>query len=478
MNKWPLSVSKEKCGAAKAIVLDLIEQLGEVIDELNRIFGESANSISMHFEGIQDYLDELDELLSTCESDLGDDVDKFSSQALHVYAKLDQIYRFQAYRELGGKKWEKRSVTATLKAMQSELLEYTNKDNGDEMVLKPIYQKLQVVIKEFNSNIRKLGLAAPISLNMLDGYSDINPIGVITVLEHEYQSVIRRFDSITAISNENSYGFMILKRISPKEDLKVRRKTKFPKHSPKYTGWALGVMDGKDVLVVCTGDAGEEVVRNSRKLIQRHLKNSLKIGKLPAKWAVVGVCAGTDDDNWKIGNVLISKDHIIPVRMEPKNTNGDIGWRVEESFSPIKIDLQDSLQGDIRLYRPIEKEKVDEEQCDYAINIHGVTFLCSNVVVNSDDGRKKMLQLVNEATVSKKINFSGSHIRYVGIEMEAAALGVEEVVVIKGICDFADSNKGSTWSDEDKNIKQLFAAETAAEVFRHHINEISSSNSE
>lgn len=269
-------------------------------------------------------------------------------------------------------------------------------------------------------------------------------IGIVTVLEHEYQSVVRRLDRIISCSNDKTYGSTILDRLRPEEDLKeyVAEKVGF--------GWTLGYFGNARVIVVCAGSVGEEATRDSIEFIERHLK----FPYTKRGWLVVGVCAGTDR-SWPIGTVLISRHSIIGLR-KPKSNKYVESDVVRPMIIPGPPSDCFSLKTIFRSTpEPVKDVRVSSANC---VLVREVKYACTPHVVNSTSDKAMILRSLRQQRLVEPDEA-------VGIEMEAmgAIVSLEEPLgVVKGVCDFADTDKAS-WPEGLKNFYQLYAAETAAE---------------
>lgn len=275
-------------------------------------------------------------------------------------------------------------------------------------------------------------------------------VGVVTVLEHEYQSVLRRLDSIEESSDEHRSGLSILNRISPDQDLKElggisARNREF--------GWARGRIGSHSVFVICTGRSGKLAAETSVKAAI----SLLGILPPPKRWFVVGVCAASRN-SVPLGGVLVSSGVIFDM----SRSHSDRYLPDPRVVIPLKLTIPGSNTFSmVDCFRRVPELSLQDAKIASkdSVPVHGVKFACVDHVVNRTSDRNAILRLLRD---SKKI-VPGEQ---VGIEMEGAGLPIktpEKVVVIKGICDYADTRTKAKLDPATKNRLQLFAAETAAE---------------
>jgi nucleoside phosphorylase len=280
-------------------------------------------------------------------------------------------------------------------------------------------------------------------------------VGILTVLEHEYQSVIRRLDEIFSCTDDHSYGFAILDRRKPDQDLKKIGK---PQRS---TGWTHGRIGKTNVLVVCTGPPADDA--NSKDTTTAALDAISRVfsHKPERGWLVVGVCAGTNE-KWPIGTVLVSEDSLFDMRSSHTQGSSEKSrFKLMGTITPCEWLTWTGKNAALEvLFRPIPN--ADGLQVQVAkptsVPVRRVKFACTHQVVNATKAR---LELCNHLRADKKIRKDEE----IGIEMEGAgvaAFGESSVCVVKAVCDYANNSKAKGW-EKFKVLFQLFAAETAAD---------------
>lgn len=267
-------------------------------------------------------------------------------------------------------------------------------------------------------------------------------IGIVTVLEHEYQSVVRRLDTVKDQTDVKSFGQAILDRKCTFQDPK---KLGTPARS---TGWTRGTLAGKTVTVICTGSAGAISTLDSVKKAVHHL------GPPGEGWMVVGVCGASTDD-WPLGSVLVSDRFICDLRVHSWTEIELVG-----QVRPAYIRRPEANYNARDLFRrppALSKLAVKLASPD-AVPVLVVPFACTNEVVNHPEQRDLVRQALIQCNLRNGEEF--------GIEMEAkgvAAFGGSAVRIVKAICDYADKRKGGGWSGKTKMEIQLYAAEIAAD---------------
>jgi|GEM_PF-5695077 len=279
-------------------------------------------------------------------------------------------------------------------------------------------------------------------------------VGILTVLEHEYQSVVRRLDEIYRCTDDHSYGFAILDRRKPDQDLKKVGK---PQRS---AGWTHGRIGKTDVLVVCTGPAettnSKDTTTDVLNGISRVFSHTPERG-----WLVVGVCAGTNE-KWPIGTVLVSAGSLFDVRSSHTQGSPEKSrFKIMDTIAPSAWLYRSGSTTNLEvLFRPVPT--ADEISVKVAqprlVPVRWVKFACTHQVVNSTKARN---ELCNHLRADKKIRQNEE----IGIEMEGAgvsAFGGNPVCVVKAVCDYANNAKAKGW-EKFKVLFQLFAAETAAD---------------
>jgi nucleoside phosphorylase len=273
-------------------------------------------------------------------------------------------------------------------------------------------------------------------------------IGILTVLEHEFQSVLRRLDRINRMSDDSGYGFAILDRAKPEDELKNHVRDG---GGAREIGWADGIVGAHRVLVVCSGKAGSDRANAAIREVEKLPGNVIpRLG-----WIVVGVCAGTDS-RWPIGSVLVSHGMIIGVR-RPKAR----AYEALKPVVPMEIALKNGRTAMQRVYRRTPSGLVPDVRVASAdkILLRKVKFACSDHVVNEAADRAELHAFLRR----KKLVAEDEH---VAIEMEgvgAAFSTQKRTAIVKGVCDYADDAKGA-WPEGPKMLLQLYAAETAADV--------------
>lgn len=286
-------------------------------------------------------------------------------------------------------------------------------------------------------------------------HKDTFDVGILTVLEHEYQSVVRRLDDIYCCTDDHSYGFAILDRRRPNQDLKELGK---PRRS---TGWTHGRIGKTNVLVVCTGPPPKDA--NSKDTTTAALEAISRVfSHKPARgWLVVGVCAGTNEQ-WPIGTVLASEGSVFDMRSSHTQGSPEKSrFKLMETIVPSEWLIWTRKNASLEvLFRPIPNADALKVQVarPTSVPVRRVKFACTHQVVNSTKARK---ELCNHLQADKKIRPNEE----IGIEMEGAgvaAFGGSSVCVVKAVCDYANNAKAKGW-EKFKVLFQLFAAETAAD---------------
>lgn len=287
---------------------------------------------------------------------------------------------------------------------------------------------------------------------------------IYTVLEHEYQSVVRRLDYVKATTaKERRFGFAIVDRKNSAEDLKDTLENEIRPRlgKPLSAGFTSGYIGHHKVLVVCTGNYGKK----GDKLF-REIKNAIALeGFNKGLYLcesdtiyIVGVCGSTDSE-LPLGSTLISREKIIEV--ERKNSNHK--WNITRDFVlDDNDDISNYSEKCERLYCFVESKLppgVAALRGD-RFKVVARKFICSPEVVNNTEARNNLLSHLRD---EKRLDSS----EHVGLEMEGGSLcfGLDRYVV-KSISDYADDGKGG-WDGKLKNEIQLFAAEMAAESLVH-----------
>lgn len=278
-------------------------------------------------------------------------------------------------------------------------------------------------------------------------------IGVLTALEHEYQSVVRRLERIYACSDKYSYGYAIRYRKRPTDDLKDIATELKEVGISTGVGWTIGSIGTEMVMVICTGEVGKDSSRRSIRLIQERLNLS------PDNWLDVGVCAGSNE-KWPIGTVLISSDSIFDLTRTGSNR-----FRLDDDrvIRPLDLPIQPSGKFTIRTaYRraPQNVVKGVPVAAPEGVPVLHVKFACVPDVIRDSVDREGLEKcLVDSGYLNKGEGF--------GMEMEGTGAplfrDVPTMCIIKSVCDYGDNLKGGTWPPGAKMLFQLYAAETAAE---------------
>jgi nucleoside phosphorylase len=291
-------------------------------------------------------------------------------------------------------------------------------------------------------------LKSRLPINLLN-FTSIR-VGILTVLEHEYQSVIRRLDRIYVCSGEYAYGLAIRYRIQPTEDMKdlLARFREMGVVGTLDIGWTIGSIGAETVVVICTGDVGKDNTRESIKHIQKHLK------LLVDNWLDVGVCAGSDK-SWPIGTVLVSHEKVVDL----ERTGSD---RFEKGNVIAPLLLSRPTEGTFSVqtsYRRVPRMNRVPVAPSESVPIYFVKFACvPDVIRLTHDKEAIRAYLVREGLLLSGEEF--------GMEMEGVGTTLHTnsstMCVIKGVCDHGDNLKKS-WPSEAKVLYQLYAAETAAD---------------
>lgn len=309
-----------------------------------------------------------------------------------------------------------------------------------------LWNRLALTWHDFNSRHFKTFTSIFDNEAIIDSKNLNVEIGIVTVLEHEYQSVVRRLDRIVLCSNDKTFGSAILDRLRPEDDLKVYAEEK------GGVGWSVGYLGKVQVLVICTGSVGEETTRRA---IDR-VREILKLTSPKRGWLVVGVCAGTDR-GWPIGTVLISKHQILGLK-RPKSSKYTI-----DKKDVVRPMLMPESKGGVfavkALFRalPASVNGIQIAPPEQVL-VRGVKYACTPHVVNETIDKKRILKTLRDSGLVGPDEA-------IGVEMEAlgAIVSMDDPLgVIKGVCDYGDTGK-SQWPEDLKNFYQLYAAETAAE---------------
>jgi len=271
--------------------------------------------------------------------------------------------------------------------------------------------------------------------------SESYEVGILTALEHEYQSVVRRLDEVTACTDDDSYGMAILDRQNSSSDLKddaLERR--------RLVGWCRGRIGKQRVLIVCSGRVGREGTQAAVEEVE------LLYGVPSWGWLVVGVC-GTTAPDLPIGAILVSQPIIDVVRTASRR------FAITSCIEAIDIAIPDSGTYALKdlFRRPLVVRPVTVVD-PAVVPVIRMPFVCPPQLINETSDRSAL----REFLITKKVIGKNQHL---GIEMEGS--GVPTAInpssaVIKAVCDYADDRKKS-WSSELKVALQLFAAETAAD---------------
>ena len=290
--------------------------------------------------------------------------------------------------------------------------------------------------------------------------TESTPLGILTVLEHEYQSVVRRMSEIHALSDKNSYGAAILDRDAPETDLRkvARRLYSSDTYYASLTGWAIGKIGNRTVVVLCTGFAGKERARESIEFFKAHFPmQGGSFFSSPSKWVVLGVCAASSRE-FGIGEVLVSNELLIGMERDHKK------WWVARCMPPQMIDAdvvaRNLLDAEKELFRLPPTTKDVSIRINQDVKLQFMKFICSNRVINSDEELVDALAAARSASHNESPALRDDE--HVGIEMEGIG-SPNTALVVKGVCDYADNDKAN-WKDDFKNILQLYSAEMAAEM--------------
>lgn len=271
-------------------------------------------------------------------------------------------------------------------------------------------------------------------------------LGILTVLEQEYQSVVRRLDKLELCSDVSCFGQAILDRRQTFQNLKPRAGT------GRGLGWAKGTIGDVTLCVICTGDMGKDSTYLG-------LNKALEIVGPPVDgWYVVGVCAGTNEQ-WPLGTVLVSKDKIFDVVYKHASAKK---FTILKPIKPRPVHVGQNVFQVNDLFRRIPTGKglgVHIAQ-PTSVPVNSVKFACTNVVIDDTGARDRLRARLTLLTrgLAKDEDF--------GIEMEAKgvfAFGGAPVRIVKAVCDYADGRKGGVWTDEQKMEIQLYASELAAD---------------
>lgn len=272
-------------------------------------------------------------------------------------------------------------------------------------------------------------------------------IGILTVLEHEYQSVVRRLDSIVECTEDTSCGFGILDRMHSTDDMKDTSVTLGS--GAKTMGWTTGTLGGHKVIVVCTGYAGKDKANECKLEAQR-------LFGIPQVWLVVGICAGSNDQ-WPIGTVLVSNELVCSIT-DPSPHK----YVVEREIHPFS--LPTPLPERFTLHQAFRRTPHGCANNTVAANpeavpVRAVNFACTRDVINVSAAKAAIRAcLTNTGNLAAGADF--------GIEMEGpgvAAYTERTMCIIKGVCDYADEKKEQWKETHAQVLFQLYAAETAAD---------------
>jgi nucleoside phosphorylase len=276
-------------------------------------------------------------------------------------------------------------------------------------------------------------------------------VGFVTVLEHEYQSVVRRLDKIHACSGEEAYGLGFRYRTHPTEDLKdlLKDLTDMGILSNLDIGWTVGSIGQKKVIVICTGKVGKQTTSDSIDSIQDTLNITVE------NWLDVGVCAGSDA-TWPIGTVLVSQSLVIDI----KRTASD---RFEEvnKIKPIRFALPKGRKFSLKTsYRRVPDSTHIQVAAPNNIPVFPVMFACPTEVIRLKNDRNAILSFLRDK------GYLNSDEEF-GIEMEGAGTTLHPnsstMCIIKAVTDYGDKKSKKSLAPGTKVLYQLYAAETAAE---------------
>jgi hypothetical protein len=283
-------------------------------------------------------------------------------------------------------------------------------------------------------------------------------IGIYAALEHEFQSVLRRMDTVEFITGESCPGHAILKRQGDWQDVRDLR----PLRSENFAGAALGRIGRHAVLLVCGGETRDEdgdrvPARDNVAAVVRKLEGN---GFEAANWLVVGVCAATCDE-WPLGTVLVS-ERVHELTYSKSNRfdhqkllDGPFVLEFEEDLSRYKA---------VRQYRPLSALGRVAKSCGlhvsapHEVMVKRVPFACVGHVIKTTAEREELVRAVESS--------GEPNAGEIGIEMELGAVAESaqcKVAIIKAVCDYGDDRKGE-WTAGLKNMVQLYAADVAADI--------------
>lgn len=276
-------------------------------------------------------------------------------------------------------------------------------------------------------------------------------VGFATVLEHEYQSVVRRLDRIYACSGEEAHGLGFRYRTHPTEDLKdlLKDLTEMGILSNLDIGWTVGAIGQKKVIVICTGKVGKKTTSDSINSIQDTLNITVE------NWLDVGVCAGSDV-TWPIGTVLVSQGLVVDLKRTATARFEEV-----DKIKPIRFALPKGRKFWLKTsYRRVPDSTSIQVAPPNNIPVFPVKFACPTEVINLKNDRNAIRRyLTNKGHLSSNEEF--------GIEMEGAGTTLHPdsstMCIIKAVTDYADQKSKKSLAPGTKVLYQLYAAETAAE---------------
>jgi nucleoside phosphorylase len=456
MDFWPASVSRES-------FLKLIDDLEKVLSDLSLILKKASLLImsvgvtnklkAVHFQ-VARHIEEIREHLGNVkllelEGNFSN-ADKVASEAIYLSLRVSALLPSPCNSMDAALPDESQCLAGIFQECARKYDGLRRLCTGEQSELVIIGDLLDKLI-DFVKNIQ-CGTKEIPSIKATK-----KPIGVITALPHEYQSILRRLDSIVVSTSSTSQGFQILHRESQSED--PRKKSIFIIDPENHFGWAVGYFGDQSVLVVCAGVAGGEASNSAvnalfdYKLHRQYLKYD------PRRWLVVGVCAGSNKQ-WLLGQPLLSNKLFKMEIQTAKYRWGRLGFLESLELSKIPL-FRKKLW-----FRPEPTlTEASVLMTSSEIMIEKVDFLCCNVVVNDDIARENLLASASQS-IEEFREQENNYCRNFGIEMEGVgSLPItHERLIVKAVCDYADSAKGGVWKDDMKNIVQLYAAEAAAEA--------------
>lgn len=306
--------------------------------------------------------------------------------------------------------------------------------------------------------IQNLGSEARSKFDVYSENERTNDIGIYTALEHEFQSVVRRLDRVHIITSRDGPGHEILRRIADTHDAKEAATEK----STYGIGVAIGKIGSKTVLVVCGGKMlnGDNDVLDGILNISQVMSELKKFRLRARRWCIVGVC-GASNEQLPLGTTLIS-NAVHKVKYKASKTFKYKKSYPQMPFFSAERSFQTELKYQFRCDKAL-REVAEKEGFELAdpkrVQVKRSAFACVDHVIKTNADRKAIYKALHD---QGHLN----NYEHFGIEMEHNGVADHTklpTIVIKSVCDYADERKAE-WSDEMKNLIQLYAADVAGDI--------------